>query len=68
MTVKLEAKVPIENAKVVKAVATIRALSDEEYALVLALVERKVVKEVVKRGPRKKKGLPEAQAEAAPKA
>lgn len=49
----------IENRKVVSAVATINALTPEEYALVLALTARKVERPVVKRGPRKKKGLPE---------
>lgn len=65
---ELEEKiVAIDNAKVVKAVATVNALTPEEYALVQALTERKVERVVVKRGPRKKKGLPEAQAEAVPK-
>jgi len=57
-----EAKL-IDNKKVVSAVSTIQALTPEEYALVLALTKREVEKVVVKRGPRKKKGLPEAVAE-----
>lgn len=58
----------VDNKKVVAAVATVQALSQEEYELVLALVRREVVREKKVRGPRKKKGLAEAIAEAAPKA